>query len=115
LALAGGLALALTGRGQPGATDAEKAAARRPWMECVIRAIARLDDGKSDPASISYGIAPVCAVEHEHLTETYLKGVTSLEARIYLHQLYEDTAAPSITTAVLTYRVAENRHSMPPQ
>src|SRR5258706_10218608 len=67
----------------PYATDAEKATALHPWTDCVRTAIARLDDEKSDPVSIAYGIEPGCSVTYEKFGRTFLKGVRTPDGLAY--------------------------------
>lgn len=39
------------------------------YADCVAAAVARMDDGRTDPVSLAYGIAPMCAVQYNRLTE----------------------------------------------
>jgi hypothetical protein len=108
--LAVAVAIVLTGC----ATDAEIAAARQSamdaWGDCVMREVARLDDGKSDPLSIAYGIAPACASLYQQVTQTMLIGMTTENSQAYMRRLTSDSELRMITTAILTYRASRARH-----
>ena len=99
------LMLVLAGCASSPATKSELKAVMEPWSDCVWKAVARLDDGKSDPVSVAYGIEPSCAVLYEQVIQTELKGMSAtLEIQIYMRRKYEDEELKSITDAILTYR-----------
>jgi len=107
------LTLVVAGCGARNATDAELAAAQKPWLDCVVRAITRLDDGKSDPVSVAYGIEPTCADKYENFTETFLRGYTNPEAIIDIRQRLTDDELKEITSTILDYRASHARQSSP--
>jgi hypothetical protein len=88
------------------ATQEEKKAALDTWSECIMRAVARLDDGKSDPASVAYGIAPQCAAMYQQFTETMVGGAVTENAQAYMRSETQAQEIRLITSAVLTYRAA---------
>ena len=101
------LAIVLTGCAPaPWATDSEKAAAEHPWLDCVLQAIARLDDGKSDPVSIAYGIEPSCAVLYQKVIQTNLKSLRTDAGLRYGQRLYNDMELQTIAAGILTYRAS---------
>jgi len=108
--LTGALALILTGCA---ATEAEKAAADKAiqdWQVCVLRAVAQLDDGRSDPVSIAFAIEPACAGLYEEVIQTSNKGVAITEAgQSYGSRLMKDGELKLITGAILTYRASQAR------
>jgi len=75
----------------------------------VARAIARLDDGKSDPVSIAYGIEPSCAVLYEKFTETYLKDFHTFEGQMYMRRKLDGLELQAITADIVTYRASHAR------
>jgi hypothetical protein len=52
------LLLACNGCASPAERQAALKVGMDAWSDCVMRAVSRLDDGKSDPMSIAYGVAP---------------------------------------------------------
>jgi hypothetical protein len=86
------------------ATDAELKEVAGPWDDCVWNAVSRLDDSKLDPVSIAYGIEPICAAQYEHIIQTALKGMTSIEAQSSVRHMYQDGEIKQITSAILIYR-----------
>lgn len=101
--------LALTLAGCTYATDAEIKAADKPWSDCVLREVARLDDGKSDPLTIAYGVEPACASLYAALTQTMQKGMITENAQIYMQRNMRDNELKLITSAVLNYRASHAR------
>lgn len=98
------LVLVFAGCATPYATDSELKAVTQPWGDCVWNAISHLDDGKSDPVSISYGIEPVCAAQYEQIIQTALKGMATIEAQTSVRRIYQDGELKQITSAILIYR-----------
>jgi len=90
-------------------TEAELAQARKPFADCVIREVARLDDGKSDPLSVANGIAPACALQYEELTRTLMQEAAAEKGKDFLRQRTREDELQSITSAILIYRVAHAR------
>jgi hypothetical protein len=60
-----------------GGGDAQKDAVRNAWGDCIMQAITRLDDGKSDPLSVAVGVAPQCALSGQTKSCGCLKEETS--------------------------------------
>jgi hypothetical protein len=100
-------ALALTLAGC--ATEAEMADARKVWGDCVLNAVMQLDDGKSDPVSIAYGVAPLCAVQYERLSHMLVSQAITDSGQAYARQSMKDDEVKMITSAVLTYRSARKK------
>jgi TPR repeat protein len=106
------LTLVLAGCASSPATKSELKAVMDPWSDCIWNAVARMDDGKSDPVSVAYGIEPSCAVLYEQVIQAELKGMPeTLEMQIYMRRKYEDEELKSITDAVLTYRKSHVQQS----
>lgn len=101
------LALGLTGCVQQGATEAEKRATLHAWISCVRQAADQLDDGRSDPVSIAFGIEPVCAGLYGQFTEAVVASVTTEDAMSDLRRLYASQELPLIATVVLIRRAKE--------
>src|ERR1700682_4137314 len=56
------------------ASDAEKTAASKSYMECLLTAAESMDDGISDAGGVALGIEGSCASELERLKEVYGRG-----------------------------------------
>jgi hypothetical protein len=84
-------------------------AVSQAWSDCVWTAVARLDDGKSDPLSIAYGIEPQCAAQYEKIVETNLEGIRTFQGQTYGRRVYEDKELKLITSVILTYRKSPPR------
>jgi hypothetical protein len=98
------LALTLTLAGC--ATQTQMADARKVWADCVMNAVIQLDDGKSDPVSIAYGVSPMCAVQYERLSGMLVSQAITDSGQAYARQLMKDDEVKMVTSAVLTYRAS---------
>ena len=98
-------ALALAGC----ATAADKDDARKAWGDCVMSAVARLDDGKTDPVSVAYGVAPQCAVQYDRLSQMMVRENITDAGQANMRQLMKDGEVKMITSAILTYRASRKR------
>jgi hypothetical protein len=77
------------------------------WSECVMYAVSQLDDGKTDPLSIAYGISPRCAVQYNKLTEIMVGQAWTENGQRFARQTWKDQEIKLITSAILTYRSAD--------
>ena len=83
------------------------AAALDAWSDCVLRAVAQLDDGKTDPLSIAHGVAPRCAALYADATQSAVQGMITEKGQAHTRLLYKDNELRLITNAVLTSRAAK--------
>jgi hypothetical protein len=60
-------------------TKAEREAVTKVYMVCLIQAARKLDDRKSDPATIAQAMLSACAVEFNKQVMTYWIAGTNLE------------------------------------
>jgi hypothetical protein len=92
-------------------TAVDENTVRADWGDCIMRAVARLDDGKSDPASVAFGIAPQCSVLYARLTEIMVgKNITD-QGQAAMRAQMRAGEVQLITSAILTYRAAHPRAS----
>jgi hypothetical protein len=101
------LALGLVGCVQRGATEAEKHATLNAWVSCVRHAADQLDDGRSDPVSVAFGIEPLCAGLYGQFTEANVAAEATEAAMSDLRRRYASQELPLITTVILTGRAKE--------
>ncbi len=59
---------------QIAAVKAEREAATKVYVSCLVRAAKRLDDHKSDPATIAQAMLSACAVEWNQQINVYSRG-----------------------------------------
>lgn len=88
------------------ADRSELLASNNAWGDCVMREVARLDDGKADPMSVAYGIEPACANLYEAVIQTNLKGMITDEGRTETRRMFKEAELKLITAAILTYRAS---------
>jgi hypothetical protein len=89
--------------------ETEREAASSAWVDCVVEAVIRFDDGKTDPVSIAYGIAPQCAVQYSQLTRITAQQLSSTQSgRVHILNLMKDDEIKSITSAILIHRSPPN-------
>lgn len=89
-------------------TEAEQHNAREAYSACVMAAAARLDDGKSDPASIGQGVAAQCSGTYARMSQIEIGGMLTDNGQYYMAGKMRDNETRFATNAVLTYR-AEHR------
>jgi len=87
------------------ATDQEKTAAMNTYIACVHNAAHKIDDGRSDAASVALAIEPLCAGEFQRSVEASEQGMSP-----YARRMFEEGVQPVQlqlgTTAVLDERRA---------
>jgi hypothetical protein len=88
----------------PDIAIAEKEAAEDAYNDCVLRSVALMDDGKSDPVSIARGVQPSCAALYEKLTQTVVKRATTQKGKDDAWAMYKAGEIRAITDAVLIHR-----------
>jgi hypothetical protein len=74
------------------------------WGDCVMGAVIRMDDGKTDPVSLAYGIAPQCATQYQRFTESELSNYITENGQRAQRQLWKEKEVQMITSAVLIHR-----------
>jgi hypothetical protein len=93
------------------ASQAEKTAARDAWSDCVAQAVKRLDDGKTDPVSIAYGVAPQCASLYNHLSEMMIRENITDAGQANMQTQMRAGEIPLITNAILNYRASASKRT----
>jgi hypothetical protein len=88
------------------ASKAEMQSASTEWSKCIWEAVARLDDGISDAASIANGVVPECAASYQRLVTLALQGMTTPKAQTYFRDTYREMEPKLATSAVLKYRAS---------
>jgi hypothetical protein len=88
----------------PDVAIAEKEGAEAAYNDCLLRSVARLDDGKSDPVSIAHEVQPTCAALYERLTQTVVSRASTQKAKDDARAMYKDGEMRAITNAILFYR-----------
>jgi hypothetical protein len=74
------------------------------WGDCVMGAVIRMDDGKTDPVSLAYGIDPQCGVQYQRLSEAEVGNYFTENAQTAQRQLWREKEVQMVTSAVLIHR-----------
>jgi hypothetical protein len=74
------------------------------WGDCVMAAVIRMDDGRTDPVSLAYGIAPQCGVQYQRLSEAEVGNYFTENAQAAQRQLWREKEVQMVTSAILTHR-----------
>lgn len=74
------------------------------WGDCVASAVLRMDDGKTDPVSIAYAIAPQCAALYQRFSEAEVGNYITENAQRAQRQLWREKEVQMISSAVLIFR-----------
>jgi hypothetical protein len=88
----------------PDVAIAEREAAEAAYNDCLLRSVALLDDGKSDPVSIAHGVQPTCATLYEKLIQTVVSRATTQKGKDDARAMYKAGEIKAITNAVLFHR-----------
>jgi hypothetical protein len=78
--------------------------ARTAWGDCVKREVARVDDGKTDPFSIAYGVAPMCGKLYQELTADVVSQNVTEDGQGNMRRQMSANELRLITSAVLAHR-----------
>lgn len=84
--------------------DVVNSPASKEWGDCIAKAVKRFDDGKTDPVSIAYGVAPQCGVQYQQLTELMVSQYMTEGGQANMRALMRANEVKSITSAVLIFR-----------
>lgn len=90
--------------GPPPASDAEKNEAIKAHFLCLVNAAAKMDDHRSDAATIAIAIEPMCAREFEVVIETFSRAAPNSVAAGMLRQRLMADQLQTATGAVLSER-----------
>ena len=66
--------------------------------------VIRMDDGRTDPVSLAYGIAPQCAAHYQRFVETEVGSYLTENAQKAQRQLWKEKEVQMITSAVIIHR-----------
>lgn len=89
------------------ATKEDQKGALDAWGECVTREVAKVDDVKTDPLTIAYGISPRCASLYNQFSDTMQSGMITEGAQRSMRQNVKDGELRLITSAILNYRASK--------
>lgn len=87
--------------------ETNKDAARQAYSACTMAAVARLDDGRSDPASVAMGVAGACAGQYAMLSDTMQGDMITVRGQNAMRDQMQSNELRLATAAVLTYRAAK--------
>ena len=84
------------------------------WGDCITKAVAKLDDGHSEPTNIAIGVAPTCEVLYQQYITESLREVYTQQAREVLRQREQAGEVQLITANVLAHRASLKPGAPPP-
>lgn len=86
------------------ASRAEQSAALDVWGDCIQQSVRRLDDGKTDPVSLAYGIAPTCSHLYQQFSHAMESGTITERSQAHMRALTKENEIKLVTSAVLAHR-----------
>jgi hypothetical protein len=89
--------------------QAEQKVAMDAWGDCVMNAVQRMDDGKTDPTSMAYGIAPMCASLYQDFSEAMVADMHTDKGQAHMRTLARQNELRMITSAILIHRSKAKR------
>lgn len=82
----------------------DQANLRRQWGDCISTAVTRLDDRKTDPISMAYGVVPICHSIYNDLIEAMVYGYLTDSGRANMRAEMRSGEVKLATSAVLAHR-----------
>lgn len=82
-------------------------AATAVYGDCAMDAVKRLDDGRSDPASVAMGVAAACAGQYAQLSLQMQGQMLTDNGQAYMADKMRTNELRLATNAVLTYRASK--------
>jgi hypothetical protein len=79
-------------------------AAAKVWGDCVMATVIRMDDGRTDPVSMAYGISPQCAVAYNEWTEAMMAENWTPGGKDAARERARASEIRLITSAILIHR-----------
>lgn len=95
------------------ATDAEMTAVNKAFVDCVWTSTTQLDDGKSDPVSVAYGIEASCGVQSDQAMKILLQGARTAASVVAGREMWEDNELKVVVDAILIYRKSRSQRASP--
>lgn len=86
------------------ADDAEVAAARDAYGSCVAAAVARMDDGRTDPFSLAVGIMPMCKPQYARLTNLMIYRNITERGQNEMRREMREGEVQLVTSAIVIHR-----------
>jgi hypothetical protein len=83
---------------------AEREAVSKMYSSCLARAAKRLDDYKSDPATIARGMMSACKAEFDELVDVRSRHLDDLEGKQKVERLVRETSFDGAVQLVFTNR-----------
>jgi hypothetical protein len=80
------------------------ASAEKVWGDCVVAAVIRMDDGRTDPLSLAHAIAPQCAVAHNEWSEAMIKENGTPQGQDAARERVNSSEIQFIKSAILIHR-----------
>jgi hypothetical protein len=77
---------------------------RDAWGDCIMAAVIRMDDGKTDPVSLAYGIAPQCGGIYQRFSEAEVGNYFTENGQRAQRQLWKEKEVQMVTSAILIHR-----------
>lgn len=88
------------------ASREQQTAALDAWRDCIRTAVKRYDDGRTDPVSLAYGIAPNCASLYNEFGSTMMSGMITDKGQDAMRERVRASELRMITNAILENRAA---------
>lgn len=77
------------------------------YSDCTMAAVKRLDDGRSDPASVAMGVAGACSGQYAQLSLAMQDGMFTENGQASMREQMRSNELRLATSAVLTYRASK--------
>jgi hypothetical protein len=82
-------------------------AALAVYNDCTMAAVRRLDDSRSDPASVAMGVAGACSGQYQQLSLQMQGQMLTDNGQAYMRDQMRTNELRLATDTVLTYRASQ--------
>lgn len=89
------------------ANESAQKALEAAYADCTMAAVQRLDDGRSDPASVAMGVAGACAGQYAQLSWQMQGQAFTEGGQAAMRDQMRTNELRLATSAVLTYRASQ--------
>lgn len=92
-----------------GGDEVARKAAETAYGDCAMAAVKRLDDGRSDPASVAMGVSGACSGQYAQLSLQMQEQMLTENSQTYMRDHMRTNELRLATNAVLTYRASRRQ------
>lgn len=91
------------------ATQEARDASMHAWTNCIASAVARLDDGRTDPVSMAAAISPYCAQQYQIYWRTMASPIMTERGEARAAAEMRDNEVRLVAAAIVEHRARQRK------